>query len=101
MIVSPTDHCSDQDDRAFAAPIRATSIRSAVWAATTPSNLTLAGFMIFGWLALVAWTGTGPDGWQARSCVQLNFRGPSCDTVRLSKDQSRLAYHSDIISLAQ
>ncbi|GJE53538.1 hypothetical protein EKPJFOCH_0002 [Methylobacterium thuringiense] len=62
--------------------------------ASTPSNLLLALAVIAGWLALVSWTGVGPDGWQARSCADLDLGRTACNAARLSKNQDRLVPHT-------
>lgn len=47
-----------------------------------PSNLLLGGVLLAGWLALVGWTGAGPEGWQARLCADLDLRPRSCSAVQ-------------------
>lgn len=59
-------------------------------AVCTPANVALVGALAFGWLALIGWTGAGPDGWQARVCARLDLQPASCGAVGVAKDQSRL-----------
>jgi len=61
---------------------------------STPSNILLAGTVVFVWLALVTWTGAGPDSWQARLCADLTQQPMSCGAIPLPKDQSRVAVTS-------
>lgn len=98
MSVSLSDRWQDhEDDRASGGERMLAMVR----AVATPSNLTLAGAVTFGWLALVAWTGNGPEGWQARSCAELDLGRTSCSAVRFTKDQSRLAPHVSTVGFAR
>lgn len=58
-------------------------------AVCTPANLLLAGLMVFGWVALVGWTGAGPNGWQARICTGLDLLPRSCQALQLTDDGGR------------
>jgi hypothetical protein len=60
-------------------------------AACTPANLTFAAVLVLAWLALIGWTGAGPEGWQARICADLHQGLQSCTTTSAVKDQSRIA----------
>lgn len=66
-------------------------------AACAPSNILLAGTVAFVWLALVTWTGAGPDSWQARLCADLTQQPRSCGAIPLPKDQSRVAPTSAVV----
>ena len=57
----------------------------------TPANLTFGAVLALAWLALINWTGAGPDGWQARICADLRQGPQSCAVASLGKDQSRVA----------
>ncbi|GEP00337.1 hypothetical protein [Methylobacterium haplocladii] len=102
MSVSLSGRWSGQDDdRAFAGQSGPVRILGTIRAIATPSNLMLAGAVAFGWLALVAWTGNGPDGWQARSCAEFDLGRASCSTIRFTKDQSRIAPFMDAADAAR
>ncbi|MET0257596.1 MAG: hypothetical protein ABW179_03360 [Methylobacterium sp.] len=102
MSVSLSDSWSDRgDDLAVDGRSDALRILAAIRAVATPSNLLLAGAVMFGWLALVAWTGNGPDGWQARSCAELDLGRASCNAVRFAKDQGRIAPYDAAGSVAR
>ncbi len=101
MSVSHSNRWQDPDDRALAYRSDAARIPGVVWAVATPSRLTLAGAVTVGWLALVAWTGTGPDGWQARSCAEFDLGRSSCAAVRFTKDQSRIASHPQVANFTR
>ncbi|MGH1589865.1 hypothetical protein ACRBEV_17915 [Methylobacterium phyllosphaerae] len=59
-------------------------------AACTPANLTFAAAVALAWMALIGWTGAGPEGWQARLCADL-YQGPqACAATAIGKDQSRI-----------
>lgn len=60
-------------------------------AVCTPANLTFGAVLALAWLALIGWTGAGPDGWQARICADLHQGPQSCAIASLGKDQSRVA----------
>ncbi|MGU3476648.1 hypothetical protein [Methylobacterium sp. D48H] len=62
-----------------------------VRAVCTPANLTFGAVLALAWLALINWTGAGPDGWQARICADLHQGPQSCAIASLGKDQSRVA----------
>ncbi|MDP4021752.1 hypothetical protein Q8W71_03865 [Methylobacterium sp. NEAU 140] len=66
-------------------------------AVCAPANLVLAAAIVAGWLALIAWTGAGPDSWQARTCAGLDGSVPACGALRAPKDPvkdpSRVAPH--------
>ncbi|MDE4909533.1 MULTISPECIES: hypothetical protein [unclassified Methylobacterium] len=68
-------------------------LRSVVAAASRPANLLAVLFVLLGWAALIAWTGNGPGGWQARTCAGLGLASRACAEVLPSKDQSRVAPH--------
>ena len=53
-------------------------------AVCTPGNLVAAGTLAFGWLALIGWTGAGPESWQARVCADLDLRPRACAVVQAS-----------------
>ncbi len=50
-------------------------------AVCTPGNLAVAATLAFGWLALIGWTGAGPDSWQARVCADLDLQPRACALV--------------------
>ena len=62
----------------------------------TPSTLALVGVLAFSWLALIGWTGAGPDSWQARSCAGLDLPPASCSAAQAPKNQDRLVPHMDL-----
>ncbi|MFK5600391.1 hypothetical protein ACFZ8E_25875 [Methylobacterium sp. HMF5984] len=70
-------------------------------AVATPANLALVGILGFAWVALIGWTGAGPDGWQARSCAGLAVRPAACQGIPPAKDASRIVPHVSAASLAQ
>ena len=65
--------------------------RAAIRAACTPANLLLGAVVAFGWLALIGWTGAGPDGWQARICADLDLQPRACSAIHVSDDTGRAA----------
>lgn len=77
---------------ALAAPIPAAPapgtlrVAAAVRAACAPANLLLAAAVVAGWLALIAWTGAGPESWQARLCATLDGPVPACGAHHAAKD---------------
>ena len=56
----------------------------------TPGNLTFGAVLVLAWLALIGWTGAGPEGWQARICADLHQGPQSCAVAGPAKDQSRI-----------
>ncbi len=80
---------SDLDAQRFGA--RGPGALALVRSVCTPANLTFGAVLALAWLALINWTGAGPDGWQARICADLR-QGPQSGAVAsLGKDQSRVA----------
>lgn len=61
---------------------------AAVRTVCTPGNLVLAGTLAFGWLALIGWTGAGPESWQARVCADLDLQPRACALVQSSRAAS-------------
>ncbi|KQP10587.1 hypothetical protein ASF28_05580 [Methylobacterium sp. Leaf99] len=57
-------------------------VMAAIRAVCTPGNLVLVGTLAFGWLALIGWTGAGPDSWQARVCADLDLQPRACAVVQ-------------------
>ncbi|MCJ2033409.1 hypothetical protein [Methylobacterium sp. J-068] len=47
----------------------------ALWA---PEPLLLGAVLVLGWAALIAWTGNGAVGWQARLCADAEASLPAC-----------------------
>ncbi|KAA0121442.1 hypothetical protein CIW48_23880 [Methylobacterium sp. P1-11] len=80
---------SDLDTERFGA--RGSGVLALVRAVCTPANLTFGAVLALAWLALIGWTGAGPDGWQARICADLHQGPQSCAIASLGKDQSRVA----------
>lgn len=80
---------SDLDAERFGA--RGPGALALVRAVCTPANLTFGAVLALAWLALINWTGAGPDGWQARICADLHQGPQSCAVASLGKDQSRIA----------
>ncbi|TXN33327.1 hypothetical protein FV232_21480 [Methylobacterium sp. WL30] len=70
-------------------------------AVATPANLALVGILGLAWVALIGWTGAGPDGWQVRSCAGLAVRPAACQGVPPAKDASRIVPHVLAASLAR
>ncbi|GJD54957.1 hypothetical protein [Methylobacterium dankookense] len=58
-------------------------------AVCTPANLLLGCALVLGWLALIAWTGAGPGGWQARLCADLDAQPRACAAVQASRTDDR------------
>jgi hypothetical protein len=54
----------------------------------TPANLAALGVLAFGWMALVGWTGAGPDSWQARVCADLDLQPRACSVIQPAGDAS-------------
>jgi len=63
-------------------------------ACVTPANLAMVAVVTVGWLALLGWSGAGPDGWQARLCGGLEMQPQACSAVRHRKDESRIVPHT-------
>ena len=80
---------SDLEAERFGA--RGPGIPALARAVCTPANLTFGAVLALAWLALINWTGAGPDGWQARICADLHQGPQSCAVASLGKDQSRIA----------
>jgi hypothetical protein len=80
---------SDLDTQHFGA--RGPGVLALVRAVCTPANLTFGAVLALAWLALIGWTGAGPDGWQARLCADLHQGPQACAIASLGKDQSRVA----------
>ncbi|MCJ2080367.1 hypothetical protein [Methylobacterium sp. J-090] len=66
----------------FAHPQFARRVLATARAVCTPGNLVLAGTLAFGWLALIGWTGAGPESWQARVCADLDRQPRACAVVQ-------------------
>ena len=79
---------SDLDSDRFGA--RGPGILALARAVCTPANLTFGAVLALAWLALIGWTGAGPDGWQARICADLHQGPQSCAVSIPAKDQSRI-----------
>jgi hypothetical protein len=58
----------------------------------SPVNALAVCLLVLGWAALLAWTGSGPRGWQARLCADLDALPRACAAVQ--------AQHSDGLALA-
>jgi len=71
-----------------AEPRLARRVTGALRAICTPANLAALGVLAFGWLALVGWTGAGPDSWQARVCADLDLRPRACAAIQPAGDAS-------------
>lgn len=69
-------------------------ISDALRACCTPANLAVALMAALGWAALLGWSGSGPDGWQARLCAGLDVQPQSCSVVRMRGDGARIAPHA-------
>ncbi|MGU3464131.1 hypothetical protein ACLBXO_04695 [Methylobacterium sp. C33D] len=80
---------SDLDAERFGA--RGPGALALVRTVCTPANLTFGAVLALAWLALINWTGAGPDGWQARICADLHQGPQSCAVAGPVKDQSRVA----------
>lgn len=79
---------SDLDAERFGA--RDPGILALARAVCTPANLTFGAVLALAWLALIGWTGAGPEGWQARICADLGQGPQSCAVASPGKDQSRV-----------
>lgn len=55
----------------------------------TPTNLILGSVLLFGWIALIAWTGSGTRGWQARLCADLDAQPRACAAVQAARSDGR------------
>ena len=51
-------------------------------AVASPTDALVACVLILGWAALLAWTGSGPRGWQARLCADLDAQPRACAAVQ-------------------
>jgi hypothetical protein len=79
---------SDLEAERFGA--RGPGVRALAHAVCTPANLTFAAVLVLAWMALIGWTGSGPEGWQARICADLHQGPQSCAIASTGKDQSRI-----------
>ena len=51
-----------------------------------PEHLLLGTVLVLGWAALIAWTGNGSVGWQARLCAHPDAAIAACRVVAPSVD---------------
>jgi hypothetical protein len=51
-----------------------------------PERLLLGAVLVLGWAALIAWTGNGAVGWQARLCADADASVAACRVVAPSAD---------------
>lgn len=51
-----------------------------------PEHLLLGTVLVLGWAALIAWTGNGAVGWQARLCADADASVAACRVVAPSVD---------------
>ncbi|MCK2055511.1 MULTISPECIES: hypothetical protein [unclassified Methylobacterium] len=51
-----------------------------------PEHLLLGAVLVLGWAALIAWTGNGSVGWQARLCADADASVTACRMVAPSAD---------------
>ncbi len=79
---------SDLDAERFG--VRGPGLLAHARAVCTPANLTFGAVLALAWLALIGWTGAGPEGWQARLCADLHQGPQSCAVTDGLKDQSRI-----------
>ncbi|MGU3362561.1 hypothetical protein ACLBWX_19725 [Methylobacterium sp. M6A4_1b] len=52
-----------------------------VRAFVAPEHLLLGAVLLLGWAALIAWTGNGAVGWQARLCADADASVAACRVV--------------------
>ena len=52
-----------------------------VRASCAPEHLLLGAVLVLGWAALIAWTGNGAVGWQARLCADAEATLSACRVV--------------------
>lgn len=57
----------------------------------TPTNLILGSVLLLGWIALIAWTGSGTRGWQARLCADLDAQPRACAAVQAARSDGQRA----------
>ncbi|MHB2207497.1 hypothetical protein [Methylobacterium sp. CM6257] len=88
MAITFEGRWSDLDAERFGA--RGPGVLALVRAVCTPANLTFGAVLALAWLALIGWTGAGPEGWQARLCADLHQGPQSCAVTGAMKDQSRI-----------
>jgi hypothetical protein len=50
-------------------------------ALVAPDHLLLGAVLVLGWAALIAWTGNGSVGWQARLCAHADAAIAACRVV--------------------
>ena len=56
-------------------------------ALVAPEHLLLGTVLVLGWAALIAWTGNGAVGWQARLCADADASVAACRVVAPSVDE--------------
>lgn len=88
MAVTFEGRWSDLDAERFGT--RGPGLLAYARAVCTPANLTFGAVLALAWLALIGWTGAGPEGWQARLCADLHQGPQSCAVTDAVKDQSRI-----------
>ena len=67
------------------------SVGTLVRSACRPMNLVIGGLVVIAWGALIAWTGAGSRGWQARLCADLAARPQVCAAVQAAGPDARPA----------
>jgi len=87
MVLPHRNHWADFDGTS-PEPQLARRLTAAFRALCTPANLAALGVLAFGWLALVGWTGAGPDSWQARVCADLELQPRACAVIPSAGDAS-------------
>ncbi|GJD76095.1 hypothetical protein [Methylobacterium goesingense] len=55
-------------------------------ALVAPDHLLLGAVLVLGWAALIAWTGNGSVGWQARLCADADAATAACRVVAPASD---------------
>ncbi|MCJ2043705.1 hypothetical protein MKK58_04025 [Methylobacterium sp. J-078] len=66
--------------------VRSQALVGKVRALFAPDHLLLGAVLVLGWAALIAWTGNGSVGWQARLCADADAAIAACRVVAPASD---------------